>query len=935
MTALDFRLKSSEKLGNRLSWAAGLIIFASVILTSGTFTWLEFRRELGQQVSLLRDTAVVFGSTIAVPLADGDRRQVQQALTSISKLESFRFAEVLDTDGSTFAEMGFDTLLARRSGDLLQSDLLRFLISDDVWVSDDVVHAGRAVGTVRLLADISSVRSAFIRNIVYNLVVSLLLALTATAVSRIVIRHLTLPIYNLSQMMTRLGRESDYSARAPEAGKGEIKLLAHSFNRMLEDIETRNRQLIEYQETLEEKVEERTRDLAAAKEEADRANAAKSEFLATMSHEIRTPMNSMLVSSELLASAGLDPRHQRYADIIARSGRSLLAIINDILDLSKIQAGKLELESIPVSTRNLVKDTLDLFFKPASDKGLDICGKVDANVPDEVMGDPTRLHQILTNLTNNALKFTENGSVTVSVKGEQTKDGTFLRFAVTDTGIGISPQNAARIFDSFSQADQTTTRKFGGTGLGLAICRQLVEAMGGEIGVESQEGEGASFQFTLPVAALATPPLKDAEAQAMPAIVIHPPTASRGIIVEALRRIGHTVTAISPDDLRTADVENAELIFTLPALVTELSSLPKTARIVAIGVLEDTLLEKLVMAGTVQDAILLPISTPAVLDTARRVARGRPLGHDLYRSQPVQSDHVSYSKAKVLLVDDNAVNREVAVLALSRFAIDPVIVDNGFDAIRLAADNDFDLVFMDCSMPEMDGFEATRRIREQEAARNGDHVPIVALTAHKADTIESRAEAAGMNGIMVKPFTIGDLTGCLAKWLEAEKEAGSAQQAETVRSGNAKAETSEGTPEPVEGGVFDPAMLENLREIAGDGFEAMLGQLRALYKVNAPELYAELTAAIEHDKCGEVGRLAHALKSMSFNIGAGRMGAVCQALEDAALGNTACDKAQAALCSAVSREYDLVMFELDRISDGSGNEEADAAGGGREYMAAR
>ena len=931
MTTVDIRLKSSEKLGNRLSWAAGAIIFASIILTSGTFTWLESRRELDQQVSLLRDTAVVFGSTIAAPLAGGDRRQVQQALTSISKLESFRFAEVFDARGAAFAEMGFDTLLERRSSELPQGGFSNFLISDDVWVSDDVVQAGNKVGTVRLLADISGVRSAFFRSIAYNLVVSLLLALAATAVSRMVIRHLTLPIYNLSQLMNRLGRESDYTARAPEEGKGEIRLLSRSFNRMLEDIETRNRQLIEYQETLEDKVEERTRDLAAAKEEADRANAAKSEFLATMSHEIRTPMNSMLVSSELLASASLDPRHQRYADIIARSGRSLLAIINDILDLSKIQAGKLDLERIPVSTRSLVEDALGLFFKPASDKGLDICGHVDANVPDEVMGDPTRLHQILTNLTNNALKFTEKGSVTVSVKGEQSKDGALLRFAVTDTGIGISPQNAARIFDSFSQADQTTTRKFGGTGLGLAICRQLVEAMGGEIGVDSQEGEGASFHFTLPVEALAAPQEKQTAAREKPAIVIHPPTASRSVIVDALRRIGHAVTAVSPGDLVANDLKDAELIFTLPALVTELPAVPDTAHIIAIGMLEDTLMEKLVTAGTVHDAVLLPVSTLAVLETAHRVASGRPLGADIYRSKQVQSDHASYRKAKVLLVDDNAVNREVAVLALSRFAIDPVIADNGRDAIELAAGNDFDLIFMDCSMPEMDGFEATRQIRMQEADSGGDHVPVVALTAHKAETIETRAEKAGMDAIMVKPFTIGDLTGCLTKWLEADAETAPAPQtAEPAETAAAPVETPEEASAKdaaaAEGGVFDPSMLENLREIAGDGFEAMLDQLRSLYKVNAPELFAELSGAIEQDKAGEIGRLAHALKSMSFNIGAGRMGAACQALEDAALGTSACDRTLTALFGEVSREYNLVVFELDRIADTGEREKIRAAG---------
>ena len=336
MREKKFAVSNREKLGHRLSVAAGVVIFAAVIITSCGFIWHGFRREISNEIKLLQETAAVFGSAIAVPMADGDRSMVQQALTSISKLSSYRYAEVLNAEGAVFVQMGFDALLKDRSRVLGDISLLEILFSNNLWVSDTIVYAGQPVGSVRLLADISDIRGNFFKSLIYGLAASLAMAFAATAISRLIIRRLTAPIYHLSTLMSDFGQQSDYSTRVPTDGSGEIGLLARSFNKMIVDLDARNRQLIEYQETLEERVEERTRDLKIAKDEADRANMAKSDFLATMSHEIRTPMNSMLMTAELLATSGLAPRHQRYADIIVPQGGNNRVAMEMIV--SRIQA---------------------------------------------------------------------------------------------------------------------------------------------------------------------------------------------------------------------------------------------------------------------------------------------------------------------------------------------------------------------------------------------------------------------------------------------------------------------------------------------------------------------------------------------------------------------------------------------------------------------
>ena len=929
MTSHSFKLTNREKLYYRLSMAAGLIIFMSVMVISVAFTWKGFNREIDGQAELLKETAIVFGSAIALPMSKGDQFQVQQALTGIAKLETFRYVEVSDKAGKLFAEMGFDALLTSRSTQLEGSTRRDLLLSDDLWVSEPIIAAGSSVGTVKLLADISKIRHAFFWDLFYNILAALSLALAAAMLSRIVIKRITLPIYDLSLLMTKLGAQSDYRARVPDTGKGEFGLLAKSFNQMLAAIESRNRQLIDYQETLEEKVEARTRDFKVAKDEADRANAAKSDFLATMSHEIRTPMNSMLVMSELLASSGLNPRHQHYAEIIAKSGRGLLAIINDILDLSKIQAGKLELEQIEVSSRNLIEDTLSLFYKPALDKGLDISGQIDETVPETFVSDPTRLHQILSNLLNNALKFTESGSLFVRLQAESTKAGPQLRFSVADTGIGINPENSARIFDSFGQADQTTTRRFGGTGLGLAICKRLIDAMGGEFGLDSREGQGSVFHFTLPVSNIQSAEPENQQHNAGSILLIYPAVRSRDVIVEALQRKNFEVKTWSPANDVFPALRSFTHVVSSTAILAELA-LQKSDNtlFISVGVLEETLLEKLIMNETIADCLLQPVSTGPVIELAQRLINDRPLGKAWYQVSSAAVERRAFPGAGVLLVDDNAINREVAAIALSKFNISPQIAQNGHQAIKLASRQSFDLIFMDCSMPEIDGFEATRQIRQMEKEKGRKPTPIVALTAHIAENIRKKSVRCGMDEIMVKPFTMDELAQNLERFLrENAMISGGETDSENERS-KKRVITSQPVdetkvvgsipdlleePEPEPDSIFDVAMLANLQDIAGDNYLPMLQQLRKLYQQNAPKIMEQLKAKFAGDDVTEIGTLAHTLKSMSYNIGAKQMGEACQRLENCALlaGDTIGSQADLpVLFDVVCRQYELVTSEL-------------------------
>ncbi|MDQ0466956.1 signal transduction histidine kinase/EAL domain-containing protein (putative c-di-GMP-specific phosphodiesterase class I)/CheY-like chemotaxis protein [Caulobacter ginsengisoli] len=850
----------------------GLLVLCSVgvavALATGVSAWREARREAAAQADRLVATARVLASIGAEPVAAGDRAQAFTALRSIAQMPGVTYARIEDAGGRVLVETGSGVRLSRdaRVGQGGAASFLDLLGSRAIEARAPVISNRRTVGQVVLLGQVAGVQGRLAGGLLVSLLAGLAAALVGLLTAARLQRKITAPIQALRDAMGQVREHHAYDrpveVATPDA---ETQALVEGFNAMLAEIRDRDDILAQHMAGLERTVAERTADLAAAKDAAESANSAKSDFLAAMSHEIRTPMNGVMVMAEMLAAGDMPPKQRRFAEVIAKSGASLLAIINDILDFSKIEAGKMEIEAEPLDPAEAVEDVLSLFWERARSKGLDLAAWIDPATPARIAGDPTRLRQVIGNLVNNAIKFTETGGVLVGVAPAP---GGGLRVSVTDSGVGIAADKLDAVFGAFTQADQSTTRKFGGTGLGLAICKRLVEAMGGQIGVTSQVGRGSTFAFTAPFAVLeAAPDWPRIEGVQVSVSLAGPCT--RQAVRRYLASAGAVVSLEAGDE--------AALLISDPEGLAEK---PRRAPTLCVAEYGDVRPGELIRRGAADALLVQPLRRRDLVRALSELAAGRPLTDAA--SAQVQAEEAalpSFAGRRVLVADDSAVNREVALEALSRFGVAAAIALDGREAVAAVAADRFDLVLMDGSMPEMDGFEASREIRRLEGEDR--HTPIVALTAHVVGSGADAWRAAGMDGVLHKPFTLAALAEMLGRFMTPS------QRPTAPASGPAP------TTAAADGELFDPAVAEDLARMAQAGQGDFVARVRALYRDNAPAQAEAVIKAAEADDAEGAARAAHALKSMSLNLGARAVSQRAEQIEQAARNIGTVDRAAA------------------------------------------
>ncbi|HSC69637.1 MAG TPA: response regulator [Cellvibrio sp.] len=891
-------MRNSWTLARKISLLAMLLTSLAVLGAALASSWQQYiyiSNQVNKQVQILAEATAL---NLAAPSMFVDTDAAQQTLAALRVESKVLAARLRLKDGKLLAEYRVPQ---------------KQPIARDSQITANVFWENEHLGQLELDVSLAPLRAQFYEQIVWILVIAIVALAVCGLLTWALISSVLRPLGNLSEVAQKIGREGHYQARAPEPdAQDEVGLLTSRFNTMLDRIEAQDTELRQNQELLEQRVLARTVELQTAREQAEAASKAKSEFLAVMSHEIRTPLNGIMGMTGLLMDTQLDAKQKRFARVARRSSEDLLLIINDILDFSKIEAGKLELEHRPFQLNLLVEDVAERYAPIAQGKKLELLCKTPLP-PLSVVGDSARLGQIITNLLSNAIKFTDAGEVEIDIKLLPAKAATgagapaggqnecvHLEFGVRDTGIGISPEQQLRLFQSFTQADSSMARKYGGTGLGLTISQRLVQLMGGEIRLRSEIGRGSYFYFQLSLQKVDDPrdyQLVSGFSELHTLVVDDNPTnreilgywleswgiapVMAGSTGEALTLLQLHQSAGTPFQLMLTDwcmpeMDAGQMLETLAA--------DERFKTLAIILLSSAGMAAPIGAAGRVPQLVKPVRQSELHNLIAQVITG-DFSHrapPVMEAENLEAAAVPELSGRVLLAEDNPVNQEVARAMLRHVGVTLKIANNGQEAVDMLQRETFDLVLMDCQMPVMDGFEATASIRQREAELGLASIPIIALTANAISGDREHCLARGMDDYLSKPFGQQQLRSILARWLPGAAAQGEECDTQPALSspgpglvdaaGMAALENAVVKSVPVE---IDQQVIRQLRDLR----EGLLSRIIQLFRRGSPALLDQLEEAVGQGDADLLYKTAHNFKNSAANLGLVELAAACRDCE--------------------------------------------------------
>ena len=956
---MKFLRKSSIK--NKMIFLMVFVSIIALILTYISFSIYSTFRISKSSLEELSTLAKTVGINSIAALTFNDHKSATQTLSVLKAVPDITTARLFTSTGDIFA---FYERSEIKKTDASKKDISQFSISfsklkaaqsksffegipffdSSLDVVEEISLDNEIIGVVWIQRDMSHIYKSFKITSLIGLTVIILVTLMACFFALKLQPIISRPIINLANTIKRVSREEDYSVRAVKESEDELGTLIDGFNEMLHQIQTRDEALGKHRESLEKEVRIRTHELfdankeleegihklEKAKDAAEAASRAKSDFLATMSHEIRTPMNGVLGMTELLMATGLSDTQKHFAETIQGSGNSLLDIINDILDFSKIEAGKMTIETYDFNLREILEELAVRMAEQAHRKGLELTSVLPPDIPIFYQGDPKLLRQILTNLVGNAIKFTNEGEIIIRVIPlEQTDVDANLRFEVIDTGIGIKPEIKDKIFDSFSQADTSTSRRYGGTGLGLTISRRLADLMGGKIGLESELGKGSTFWFILRLKYQPEHRSKEKDLnkslRGMRVLIVDDNATNREILhrqviawgmrngsaedaYQALELLRAAAAKGNPYEIAILDwfmpdVDGIELARKIKAD----PQIPELYLVMLSSAGFDKDIEKEANNAGIQRYLRKPVRQAELYKCMAIVTNTPVTKADNGFENAIKTDGIAGLNAHILLAEDNPVNQEVGINMLKLIGCHRIeVAENGRQAINAALQHKFDLILMDCHMPEMDGFSAAMEIRRLEQEKGyTQRVPIIALTANVEKGIVEKCQEAGMDDYLSKPFNGDQIREIIKRWVGVQDNNLDLQ---TV-SQSKEADHDNKSEEILDHGVLDDLIAMQRPEVPN-----ILVKIIRLYMEKSPAILKTLKESVEKDNPVSIYEAAHSLKSSSANVGAVRLSTFCKEIEE--MGRKKKTDTAKEILKHIELEYNLACVALgEEIKD--------------------